>query len=61
VFADAGIAGSESRDFTTRRARGGLGGGVRLLVPGSEMVRLDLGWCPSPWPWARAGATSNRL
>ena len=61
LFADAGIAWSESRDFTTRRARGGLGGGVRLLVPGSEMVRLDLGWCPSPWPWARAGATSNRL
>ena len=46
VFADAGIAWSESRDFTTRRARGGLGGGLRLLVPGSEMVRLDVGWSP---------------
>ncbi len=46
VFADAGIAWSESRDFTTRRARGGLGAGVRLLVPGSEMVRLDVGWSP---------------
>ena len=27
-----------------RRARGGLGGGLRLLVPGSEMVRFDVGW-----------------
>ena len=46
VFADAGIAWTQSRDFTTRRARGGLGGGLRLLVPGSEMVRLDVGWSP---------------
>jgi outer membrane protein assembly factor BamA len=46
VFADAGIAWSESRDFTTRRAHGGVGGGLRLLVPGSEMVRLDVGWSP---------------
>jgi outer membrane protein insertion porin family len=46
VFADAGIAWSRSGDFSMRRARGGLGGGVRLLVPGSEMVRLDVGWSP---------------
>jgi outer membrane protein insertion porin family len=46
VFADAGIAWTESRDLSMRRARGGLGGGLRLLVPGSEMVRLDLGWSP---------------
>ena len=46
VFADAGIAWTESRDFTTRRARSGLGGGLRLLVPDSEMVRLDAGWSP---------------
>jgi len=46
VFADAGIAWSESRDLTLRRARGGLGGGLRLLVPGSEMVRFDVGWSP---------------
>jgi outer membrane protein assembly factor BamA len=46
VFADAGIAWSESRDLTLRRTRGGLGGGLRLLVPGSEMVRLDVGWSP---------------
>jgi outer membrane protein insertion porin family len=47
VFADAGIAWTESRDLTIRRARGGLGGGLRLLVPGSEMVRLDVGWSPA--------------
>jgi outer membrane protein insertion porin family len=46
LFADAGIAWTESRDFTTRRARGGLGSGLRLLVPGSEMVRFDVGWSP---------------
>ena len=38
VFADAGIAWSESRDLAMRRARGGLGGGLRLLVPGSCWV-----------------------
>jgi hypothetical protein len=38
VFADAGIAWTESREL----ARAGLGGGLRLLFPGSEMVRLDL-------------------
>ena len=46
VFADAGIAWTESRDLTMRRARGGLGSGLRILVPGSEMVRLDVGWSP---------------
>jgi outer membrane protein assembly factor BamA len=46
VFADAGIAWSEPEDLAMRRARGGLGGGLRLLVPGSEMVRFDVGWSP---------------
>ena len=46
VFADTGIAWTEARDLTLRRARGGLGGGLRLLVPGSEMVRFDVGWSP---------------
>jgi hypothetical protein len=41
VFADAGMAWTESRELAIGRARGGLGGGLRLLVPGSEMVRLD--------------------
>ena len=46
VFADAGIAWSEPEDLALRRARGGLGAGIRLLVPGSEMVRFDVGWSP---------------
>ena len=46
LFADAGIAWSDSPEFAMRRARGGLGGGLRLLVPGSEMVRFDVGWSP---------------
>jgi outer membrane protein assembly factor BamA len=46
VFADAGIAWSESHDFGWKRYRAGLGAGLRLLVPGSEQVRLDFGWSP---------------
>ena len=46
LFADAGIAWSESQDFGFKRYRAGLGAGLRLLVPGSEQVRLDLGWSP---------------
>ena len=46
VFTDAGIAWSESQDLMMKRARAGLGAGLRLLVPGSEMVRFDLGWSP---------------
>jgi len=44
VFSDLGVAWSESRELTADRARAGVGAGVRLLVPGSEMVRLDVGW-----------------
>jgi outer membrane protein insertion porin family len=47
LFADAGIAWSESRDFAFHRFRAGLGAGIRLLVPGTEQVRLDVGWSPS--------------
>lgn len=46
LFADAGIAWSESRDLTMRRARAGGGAGIRLLTPVKEMVRLDFGWSP---------------
>ena len=46
VFADAGIAWSDSPDFGWKRYRAGLGVGLRLLVPGSEQVRLDFGWSP---------------
>ncbi len=44
VFADVGTAWSDSSEFVAKRARGGGGAGLRLLVPGAEMVRLDVGW-----------------
>ncbi len=44
VFSDVGIAWSESADLAAHRARAGVGAGFRLLVPGSEMVRFDVGW-----------------
>ncbi len=44
LFADGGIAWSEPGEFAWHRGRGGIGGGLRLLVPGSEMVRFDAGW-----------------
>ena len=46
MFTDAGIAWTDSREFALDRARGGVGAGLRLLVPGSEMVRFDMGWSP---------------
>jgi outer membrane protein insertion porin family len=44
LFTDLGIAWSESADLAAHRARAGVGGGLRLLVPGMEMTRFDLGW-----------------
>ena len=44
IFADVGTAWNESREFVASRARGGGGAGLRLLVPGAEMVRPDVGW-----------------
>jgi outer membrane protein assembly factor BamA len=46
LFGDAGIAWSEGPQFGWKRFRGGLGAGLRLLVPGTEQVRFDLGWSP---------------
>jgi outer membrane protein insertion porin family len=46
LFADAGIAWSDSSELAMNRARGGVGAGLRLLVPGTEMVRFDVGWSP---------------
>jgi outer membrane protein insertion porin family len=44
LFADIGTAWSDPEEFTRDRFRAGAGAGLRLLVPGTEMVRLDLGW-----------------
>jgi len=47
VFGDAGIAWEASHDLTLPRARAGLGAGLRLRLPATEMVRFDLGWSPA--------------
>jgi outer membrane protein assembly factor BamA len=44
VFADAGTAWSSSDELSVDRAKGGFGAGLRLLVPGVEMVRFDVGF-----------------
>jgi outer membrane protein insertion porin family len=44
VFTDAGIAWSEPGELAMNRVKGGIGAGLRLLVPGTEMVRFDVGW-----------------
>jgi outer membrane protein insertion porin family len=44
LFTDAGIAWSADGELAMNRVKGGLGAGLRLLVPGTEMVRFDVGW-----------------
>lgn len=44
LFGDAGVAWNEASDCSLDRTRTGVGGGVRLLVPGAEMMRLEVGW-----------------
>jgi outer membrane protein insertion porin family len=44
LFTDAGVAWSTPDEFSAHRAKMGFGIGLHLLVPGSEMVRLDLGF-----------------
>jgi outer membrane protein insertion porin family len=46
LFADAGIAWSRPGELNLNRTRAGGGGGLRLLIPGVEMVRFDAGWSP---------------
>jgi outer membrane protein assembly factor BamA len=59
AFTDAGIAWSEPNEFAVNRTRAGLGGGVRLLVPGAEMLRLDVGWSPEGGTHYHLGARSK--
>ena len=46
AFGDLGLAWSTPEEFGWDRFRGGGGAGVRILVPGAEQVRLDVGWSP---------------
>ena len=46
LLADVGTAWDEPRQFSMNRTRAGVGAGLRLLVPGSEMTRFDIGWSP---------------
>jgi outer membrane protein assembly factor BamA len=46
AFSDVGIAWSDDNEFTWDRTKTGFGLGVRLLVPGTEMTRFDVGFNP---------------
>jgi outer membrane protein insertion porin family len=43
-FVDSGIAWSDRDDLNRERWRSGYGLGLRLLVPGTEMTRFDIGF-----------------
>ncbi len=43
AFVDTGIAWNRAGDFNMHRAKSGYGIGAHLLVPGVDVVRLDLG------------------
>jgi outer membrane protein insertion porin family len=44
ALADAGLAWNSEAEFALDRVRTGFGGGLRLLVPGSEMLRFEVAW-----------------
>jgi outer membrane protein insertion porin family len=44
VFADAGTAWNETSELLLSRTRGGIGTGLHLLVPGTEMMRIEVAW-----------------
>jgi outer membrane protein assembly factor BamA len=46
-FADAGTAWTEPGSFAIDRFRGGVGAGLRILIPAIDQLRLETGWSPS--------------
>jgi len=44
ALADAGIAWNTDSEFAIDKVRAGIGVGLHLLVPGSEMIRFDVAW-----------------
>jgi outer membrane protein assembly factor BamA len=67
LFADVGVAWNEDSQLTWKRFRSGYGGGLRMLIPGSEVIRFDLGVSEDGdvalhfGPWFRWTAQRNRL
>jgi outer membrane protein assembly factor BamA len=49
LFADGGLAWSEGEDFDAGRARLGVGGGLRLLLPAVDMTRFEVGYGERGW------------
>jgi outer membrane protein insertion porin family len=44
LFADQGVAWSDGDDFGSDRSRSGVGAGLRLLMPGIDVLRLDFAY-----------------
>jgi outer membrane translocation and assembly module TamA len=44
VFSDFGIAWSDSSEFNYDNFIGGIGVGLRVLIPFVDVIRLDLAW-----------------
>jgi outer membrane protein insertion porin family len=67
AFGDVGVVWSEPGELNMGRTRGGVGVGLRIIVPGSEMTRLDIGWSASGGfqfhfaPWSKPTAQRFRL
>ena len=49
LFVDGGLAWTDNKDFSADRARLGVGGGLRLLLPAVDMTRLEVGYGESGW------------
>lgn len=66
TFIDTGSAWDDPEQFHRDRFRTGYGVGVRIIVPGSEMVRLDFGFSERSilfhfGPWSKFTAQRFRL
>ena len=49
LFVDGGLAWTAAEDFDLERARVGVGGGLRLLLPAVDMTRLEVGYSKRGW------------
>jgi outer membrane protein assembly factor BamA len=44
LFADQGIAWTDGEQFGAERSRSGVGAGLRILLPGVDVLRLDIAY-----------------